>query len=433
MIDISLVREQPDKVRQALRLKQIDERLLDDLIIIDGERRELRQATEAKQAELNKASLQMKTASPEEREAAREGLRLLSDEVKEKSSRLAEIDNQYLILMRQIPNLPDPSVPEGTSDKENVVVRTEGEKPQFTFEPKDHEVLALALDLLDTERAARMSGSKFYFLKNELVILEQAVLRFALDYLKSKGFVVMRVPSMARADAFYGSGHFASPEDAEEGDIYHVERDGVYLAGTAEVGLVNYHAGEILAEADLPLRYCGISTCYRREAGTYGKEARGLYRVHEFNKVEMFSFARPEDSEKEHELLLSLSEDMLKMLGLPYQVVLNCGGDLGLPQAKKWDIETWMAGMDKYGETHSCSNDTDYQAHSLNIRFRRSGAGREKDIEFVHTLNNTGLASPRILIPILENNQQEDGSIKIPSVLLPYTGFDTIHAHPTGQ
>jgi seryl-tRNA synthetase len=192
------------------------------------------------------------------------------------------------------------------------------------------------------------------------------------------------------------------------------------------VGLVNYHAGEILAEAELPLRYVGISPCYRRESGTYGKETRGLYRVHQFNKIEMVTFVRPEDSESEHAMLLSIAEDLLQKLGLSYQVVLNCGGDLGTPQAKKWDIETWMPGMGKYGETHSCSNDTDYQARTLNMRYRHSGEGGEKQIDFLHTLNNTALASPRILIPILENNQREDGSIAMPEVLIPYTGFSEI-------
>ncbi|MCC2631589.1 MAG: serS, partial [Patescibacteria group bacterium] len=420
------LRENPDRVRAAISKKHGDLSLVDRLITIDADRRTLRQETEAKQAEQNGFTDRMAKATPEERDGLRGQLRELSDSIKEAKTRLTELDGEYLVLMRQIPNFPTDDVPEGASDKENVVVKTVGEKPEFSFEPKDHEVLAVALDLLDTERSAKVSGSKFYYLKNELVILEQAVLRFCLDVLKSKGFTIMSVPDLVRAEALYGAGHFSSPEDEIDGDAYKIERDNLFLAGTAEVGLANYHAGEILAEQELPLRYAGISTCFRREAGTYGKETRGLYRVHQFNKVEMFSYVRPEDSEKEHELLLSISEDLLQKLGLSYQVVLNCGGDLGTPQAKKWDIETWMAGMNKYGETHSCSNDTDYQARSLNIRFRRGGKDQEKEIEFVHTLNNTGFASPRILIPILENNQREDGSIAIPEVLIPYTGFNEI-------
>jgi len=426
MIDIKLIREDPDLVRGAITKKHGDLSLVDAVLKIDAERRTLRQETEAKQAEQNKFSAEVAKASEAEREKLRGQLKELSDAIKEGSRRLTELDEQFLIVMRQIPNIPTADVPDGASDKENVVVKTVGEKPVFDFEPLDHEKLAVALDLVDLERAAKVTGSKFYYLKNELVILELAVLRFALDVLKSKGFTVMTVPTMARAEAMYGAGHFSTPEDASEGDAYQLERDELYLTGTAEVALVNYHAGEILAEVELPLRYAGISTCYRREAGTYGKETRGLYRVHQFNKVEMVSYARPEDSHQEHEMLLGLAEDLLQKLGLHYQVVLNCGGDLGTPQSKKWDIETWMPGMGKYGETHSCSNDTDYQARSLNIRFRRSGAGNEKEIEFVHTLNNTALASPRILIAILENYQQKDGSIKVPEVLLPYTGFSEL-------
>lgn len=426
MLDIRLIREQPEVVREAIRFKHCDESVLDRLLDVDERRRTLRQDTELKQAEQNQASQALRNVTDEERDLVREKLRALSETIKSQNARLTELDEEFLALMRQIPNIPSKDVPAGASDKENVVVRTEGAKREFSFTPKDHEQLALALDLLDMERGAKVSGSKFYYLKNELVILEQAVLRYALDRLIAKGFVAMTVPNLVRAEAMYGAGHFSTPEDPLDGDAYAVSRDGLFLAGTAEVGLVNYHAGEILPEGELTLRYAGISTSYRREAGTYGKEARGLYRVHQFNKVEMVALTRPEDSEREHELLLSLVEELMNGLGLPYQVILNCGGDLGLPQVKKWDVEAWMPGMGKYGETHSCSNDTDYQARSLNIRFRRSGSGREKEVGFVHTLNNTAFASPRILIPILENYQQEDGSIMIPEVLVPYTGFREI-------
>jgi seryl-tRNA synthetase len=426
MIDIKIIRDNPELVREGMRKKHADLSVLDRLIGVDAERKAARQNTEAQQAEQNRLSAGMPAAIGEEKDALRARLKELSDKLSSDKTRLAELDEQYLILMRQIPNIPAAEVPEGASDKENVVIRTVGEKREFSFAPKDHEQLARGLDLLETERAAKVSGSKFYYLKNELVILEMAVLRFAADILKAKGFTVMTVPTMVRAEAMFGAAHFATPEDVVDGDAYAVERDNLYLAGTAEVALVNYHAGEILSEGELPLRYAGISACYRRESGTYGKEARGLYRVHQFNKVEMVTFVRPEDSGHEHELLLGIAEDLLQKLDLPYQVVLNCGGDLGTPQAKKWDIETWMPGMGKYGETHSCSNDTDYQARTLNMRFRRTGTGGEKEVEFLHTLNNTAIASPRILIPILENYQLEDGSIAIPEVLIPYTGFSHI-------
>jgi seryl-tRNA synthetase len=426
MIDPKLLREQPDLVRAGIAKKCGDVSLVDQAIVVDTERRTLRLDTETKQAEQNQFSAKMAQATQDEREQLRGQLKTLSDAIQGQKIRLSELDASYLQLMRQIPNIPASEVPDGTSDKQNVVIRTVGEKKHFDFAPKDHEELALSLDLLDTERGVKVAGSKFYYLKNELVILELAVLRFAIDLLKAKGFTVMRVPSLARAEAMYGAAHFATPEDETDGDAYRLERDNLYLTGTAEVSLVNYHAGEILPESELPARYVGLSSCFRREAGTYGKETRGLYRVHEFQKVEMVTYVRPEDSENEHELLLSIAEDMLQKLGLSYQVVLNCGGDLGTPQYKKWDIETWMPGMGKYGETHSCSNDTDYQARTLNTRFRRSGAGAEKEIEFVHTLNNTAFASPRILIPLLETYQLADGSIEVPEVLIPYTGFSHI-------
>jgi seryl-tRNA synthetase len=401
--------------------KGVNQSVLDELLSLDEARRAARSLTEQGQADLNAQSTKMASASPEEREVLREELRTLSDNVKNQERALAELEEKILVLHRQIPNLPDAEVPDGTSDKDNVVIRSEGTKPHFDFEVQDHETLALKLDLLDMERGAKVAGQKFYYLKNELVILEQAVLRWALDIIRAHGFTPMTVPNMARKEAFYGAGHFSTPEDAEDGDAYRLERDELYLAGTAEVGLVNYRAGEILSAEELPLRLGGISAAYRREAGTYGRETRGLYRVHQFNKVEMVSLVLPKDSEAEHARLLGIAEEMLKLLGLHYQVVLNCAGDLGHPQSKKWDIETWMPGMNKYGETHSCSNDTDWQARSLGIRFKS-----DEGTQFVHTLNNTALASPRILVAILENYQQEDGSIKIPDVLIPYTGFSEI-------
>jgi seryl-tRNA synthetase len=421
MLDIKLIREQTDLVRQGMARKGVDQGLLDELLVLDAERKELRAQTEQAQANLNARSAEMAQATPEQREQLRADLRALSDSVKNNERALAELEARLLVLHRQIPNIPDPEVPTGASDKENQVIRTEGRRPDFGFPAKDHEELALALDLLDMERGAKVAGQKFYYLKNELVILEQAVLRWALDMVRAKGFIPMTVPNMARVDAFYGAGHFSSPDDAESGDAYRLERDELFLAGTAEVGLINYHSDEILRFDQLPLRYAGISACYRREAGTYGKETRGLYRVHQFNKVEMVTLVHPNHSQEEHSFLLGIAEELLQHLGLHYQVVLNCSGDLGHPQSKKWDIETWMPGMGKFGETHSCSNDTDWQARSLNIRFRG-----ENGTEFVHTLNNTVLASPRILVAILENYQREDGSVRIPDVLIPYTGFSEI-------
>jgi seryl-tRNA synthetase len=424
MIDIALIREQPEVVRAAILKKHGKVELLDRIIEIDIKRRHARSETEGLQATLNTTSATIPTLQGEEKDVLQKELRELSNRIKTQREELQKLDVSYLEVMRQIPNIPAPEVPDGASDKENVVVKTIGAKPDFSFAPRSHEEICADLDLLDMERGAKVSGAKFYYLKNDLVILEQAVLRWALDRVRAKGFDLLTVPNMVRSEAMYGAGYFSSPEDAIDGDAYAIERDELFLIGTAEVGLVNYHASETLREADLPLRYAGISPCYRREAGTYGKETRGLYRVHQFNKVEMVCFVRPEDSEREHELLLAVAEELLQALGLHYQIVLNCGGDLGTPHYKKWDIETWMPGMQKYGETHSCSNITDYQARTLNMRFRRSTD--EKEVQYLHTLNNTVLASPRILVAILENYQQEDGSVNIPEVLVPYTGFTHI-------
>lgn len=422
MLDPKFIREQPGVVKEGIRKKGGDPALVDQFLLLDAERKSLQQATEGRQAELNTASAQMAQASPESREAMRGELRSLSEAIKVQEKDLADFDQNWLQLVRQIPNIPAEDVPEGASDKENVVIRTEGIKPEFSFEPKDHETLALNLDLLDLERGSKVSGAKFYYLKNELVILEQAIMRFALDTVKEQGFTLMTVPHLARAEAFYGTGHFVTPQDAEDGDAYKVDRDELYMIGTSEIGLVNYRAQETVHASELPLRYAGISPCYRREAGTYGKETRGLYRVHQFNKVEMVSLVKPEDSAAEHDRLLMTAEDMLRKLGFHYQVVLNCGGDLGQPQVKKWDIEVWLPGMKKFGETHSCSNDTDYQARNLNIKYKNA----EGVSTFVHTLNNTALATPRLLVAILENFQEEDGSIRIPEALHSYTGFKKI-------
>lgn len=454
MIDINIIRENPDVVRAGMLKKKCDVAILDRLIIVDKQRRRLIADTEAKQARLNSSSDEMRKLADknlwggsgdlktmgEKRETLRGELKLLSDRVTVLKAELAGVEQEYVELMRQIPNIPSADVPDGATDKENVVIRTVGKAPKFSFTPRSHEEIGLDLDLIDLERGAKVAGSKFYYLKNELVILEMAVMRFAMDVANKKGFMPMTVPNLVRADAMYGAGHFAAPEDQEDGDAYKVDRDELYLAGTAEVGLANYHAGETLAEKDLPLRYAGFSSCYRRESGTYGKETRGIYRVHQFSKIELFVYTKPEDSETEHAFLLKLSEDILGKLGLHYQVVLNCGGDLGLPQSKKWDIETWMPGMGKFGETHSCSNDTDYQARSLNIKFRRDvkkvkanveadeseDIDVKKEVDFVHTLNNTALSSARILIALMENYQRKDGGIDVPEVLWLYTGFKKI-------
>ncbi|MBN1418109.1 MAG: serine--tRNA ligase, partial [Planctomycetes bacterium] len=301
-------------------------------------------------------------------------------------------------------------------DSENVEVRRWGEIPRLDFDWKDHIRLGEMHEWMDFARASRIAGSRTYFLKGDAALLELAVLRFALDRILAKGFVPFIVPDLVKREALFGTGYFPGGEE----QAYACERDGVYLAGTAEVPVTSYHMGEILAEGDLPKRYAGISTCFRREAGTYGKDTKGLYRIHQFQKVEQVVICRDdvEESKRFHEEILWNAEEIVQALELPYRVVNVCGGDLGLGQVQKFDIEVWMPSRKAYGETHSASRFHDFQARRLSLRYR-DGQGK---IHFCHTLNNTVLASPRILIPLLENHQQPDGSIRIPEALAPYMG-----------
>jgi seryl-tRNA synthetase len=423
MIDPKLIRERADVVKAGMQRKQLDTSVVDAWVALDVELRTLRQATEEKQAALNAASKDLATASPDARDAMRVELRALSESIKVQDATVADMERELLVLHRQIANMPADDVPDGLSDADNVVLRHQGDVPVMSFTPQSHEILCERMGLVDTERATKVAGTKFYYLIGELALLEQAVMRYALDTLYRHGFTIMSVPNMVKTDVLFGAGHFSAPEDAERGDAYKIDRDDLFLVGTAEPPLVAFHSGEVLLESELPKRYAALSPAYRREAGTYGRETRGLYRVHQFQKVEMVSLTTPGASPDEHAYLLSISEEILQGLGLHYQVVLNCAGDLGHPQVKKWDIETWMPGMQKYGETHSCSNDGDYQARSLKIRYRTADGATP---QFVHTLNNTALSSARILIAILENYQHEDGSVAIPPVLHQYLPFTEI-------
>lgn len=410
MIDLELLRKNPEAIKEAVLKKHLDVDI-ERILILDAERRTLIARIDEVRAERNQLSIEdMKTKGPE-----------LKLKLKELEDQLSPIEKEFQEKILFLPNNPHFDVPEGKDESENKIIKTVGELPKFDFEPRDHEELVKLLDLADFDRASKVSGHKFYYLKNHAVILEMALLRFAMDFIVKKGFKPMTTPDMARKEAFYGAGHFPPEEDA------YLTTDGLYLAGTAEIGLVNYHAGEIIDA--LPKRYAAFSACFRREAGSHGKVGGGLYRVHQFHKVEMVSLVKPEDSETEHEFLLALAEEFLSELELPYQVVDNCGGELGLPHYRKYDINTYMAGRGGYFETHSCSNDTDFQARRLGIKYQKEDGSKE----YVHTLNNTVIASPRILIPLLENNQQEDGSVKIPKALVPYCGFEEIRIRGRNQ
>jgi len=329
---------------------------------------------------------------------------------------LRDVETTFEALMLRVPNIPSEDVPEGVSEADNIVIKTWGEIPQFDFPPRGHLELGEHLDIIDIPRAVKLAGSRTYFLKHAGVLLEQAVLQFALHSMVRKGFTPMVVPHLVKDEAMVGTAYF--PVGQEQ--TYRLPEDQVNLIGTAEVPVTAYYADEILPEADLPKYLIGLSSCYRREAGTYGKDTRGLYRVHQFQKVEQVVLCvnDPEVSSREHEHILRNAEEMLQALGLPYRVVLVCGGDLGLPQVKKYDIETWMPGRKAYGETHSASKFHDFQARRLRLRYR----DKDGNLRFMHTLNNTVIASPRILIPLLEIYQRADGSVAIPEALQPYMG-----------
>ena len=343
-------------------------------------------------------------------------MKRISARRKELNAELSEIESELAELELLIPNVPDPDVPEGETDADNIEVRRWGEPPKFDFEPRDHLTLGEELDLIDMTRAAKLSGSRMYLLKNEGALLELAVLQFTLNLLAKKGFVPMLVPTLVRREALVGTAYFPGGED----QAYKCEQDVLYLIGTSEVPVTAYHSDEILSHEDLPKLYSGYSTCYRREAGAAGRDTKGLYRIHQFSKVEQVIICKSDvaESKRFHEFILNNAEEVVQALELPYRVVNVCGGDLGVPQIQKFDIETWMPSRDSYGETHSASRFYDYQARRLNLRYRDD----DGKIHYCHTLNNTAIASPRVLIAILENYQLPDGRVRIPEVLREYMG-----------
>ncbi len=414
MLDIAYIREHPEEVKRGAAKKRFQADI-DGLLEVDRQRRETQRRVEDLRAEKNRRSKEIPGLAAEERQAAVAAMRQVDKELKEMEPELARLEKEFEALMLQVPNVPADDVPDGVDDKDNLEVKRWGEPRKFDFEPLDHVALGEKLDIIDFARGSRVGGSRSYFLKNEGALLETALLRWAMDHLVKKGFVPMNVPMLVKPEAMVGGGFLPGGEDS----VYTVDT-GQDLIGTAEVSLVAYHAGEILDQAELPKHYAGFSACFRREAGAAGKDTRGLYRVHQFYKIEQVIICRNdvEESRRQHDFLLSNSEELVQALGLPYRVVYVCGGDLGRPQVRKHDIETWMPGRDGYGETHSCSTIHEFQARRSMIRYR----DKEGKVRYGHTLNNTALASPRILIPILENYQQADGSVVIPEALRPYMG-----------
>jgi seryl-tRNA synthetase len=316
-----------------------------------------------------------------------------------------------------LPNLPHESVPGGKSEEDNVVEREVGDRPDFDFQPKDHVALGEALGLFDSERAAKTSGSRFVYLMKHAVVLELALVRFAIDKLTPKGFAPVVTPVLVREHAMFGTGFLPT----EEHEFYRSERDDLYLIGTSEVALAAMHSDELINENDLPVRYAGFSTCFRREAGTYGKETKGLVRVHQFDKVEQFSFSHPDHSWDEYDQIRANQEEILQALEIPYRVVVMCAGDLGASAAKKVDLEAWLPGAERFMEVTSATNATDYQSRRLQIRTKTKAGNR-----YLHMLNGTACAVGRTIVALLENHQRADGSVAIPEALQPYTGFQEI-------
>lgn len=417
MLDLKFIRSSPEEVKMGVAKKQTDPGIIDEILRLDGEHRKNLARVELLRSERKQISKRQGAPSAEEAERVREEAKQRKEELKNLEQVTSEIKARLEELLLLVPNLPHESVPEGRDESGNVVVREWGEPTSFDFEPRDHLEIAKDLGLLDIERASRISGPRFYYLKGAAVLLEFALVRFALDLLSEKGFIPVVPPVLVKQRIMQGGGYLPGGED----EIYKTVKDDLYLVGTSEQSILGMYTDELLDKSTLPLRYAGFSSCFRREAGSYGKDVRGIFRVHQFDKVEMFSFVAPEDSWPEHEFLLKNEEEIMQALKIPYRVVVMCTGDLGAPAAKKYDIEAWMPGENRYRETHSTSNCTDFQARRLNIRFRRdSGTG------FVHTLNGTAVAVGRTLIAIWENYQQKDGSVLIPEALRPYLKFDRI-------
>ncbi|MCK6596104.1 MAG: serine--tRNA ligase [Bacteriovoracaceae bacterium] len=420
MLDIKFIRENSDVVKKACSLKNINLNL-DEILRLDKEIVQLRQEEQAHLTSKNALTAKIPKASAEERPSLIQESKALDEKVKIIKPQIEKIEKELTDLMYLVPQIPSPKAPIGKDDGDNVEVKKWGELPKFDFTPLDHVQLLEKNNWADFERIAKVSGSRSYSLKNEMVLVELAMHRMAMDKLMSKGFTLVSVPAFAREEALYGTGHFPNGRD----QAYFIPEQNVYLAGTAEVQINSLHAGEMLKESDLPLLYAGYSPCFRSEAGSYGRDVRGLIRVHQFMKVEQYILCKndPTESERWHQILLETSEEIVKDLELPYRIVECCTGDMGAGKVRMYDVEAWVPSEQKYRETHSCSSLHDWQARRTNVRYRDN----EGKVQYVHTLNNTAIATPRILVPFLENHQMADGKIRIPKALRPYlTGQEFI-------
>lgn len=429
MLDYRFIKDNLEAVKKNIIDRNMDPAKADaDLVVkLFDERTALTTELQNLQQKRNANAAAMKQKlDPETRAKYIEEGKNIKDAVSSAESKLSELEVKLEETGRQIPNMANPEVPVGKVDTENLEVKKVGQPRKFDFKPKSHVELGESLDLIDFERGTKVSGAKFYYLKNEAVFLEQSLIMYALNILRKHGFTTFITPDIAREEILKGIGF--NPR-GNESNVYAIEDEGTCLVATAEITLGGYHSGEILDKSKLPLMYCGLSHCFRREAGAAGQFSKGLYRVHQFDKVEMFVYCLPEQSDSLHEKLRLIEEEIFSGLGLPFRVVDTCTGDLGAPAYRKWDLEAWMPGRadenhpdGDYGEVTSTSNCTDYQARRLNVKYHDDD-GKNK---YVHMLNGTAVAVGRAMLSILENYQNEDGSVTIPEVLVPYCGFDKI-------
>jgi seryl-tRNA synthetase len=414
MLDLKLIRSDPERVKAA-RARRGAADPIDELLALDARRRELLPEIEGAQAERKALSKQVGEAKQRGGDAAEpiERVGELKEKIEAGKAELEKVEAELDEVAATLPNLPDPDAPDGMTEEDAVVLREVGERPSFDFEPRDHLELGTALGLIEMEAAARLSGSRFAYLKGDLVLLELALVRFAIDVAGAEGHEPVVPPVLVREEALFGTGFLPGDRD----QIYEVPKDDLFLVGTSEVSLAALHAGQVLEADELPLRYAGLSTCFRREAGAAGRDTRGIFRVHQFDKVEMFSFVEPSASAAEHERLLAIEERILGELEIPYRVVSIAAGDLGAPAAKKYDCEAWIPSQGRYRELTSCSNTTDYQARRLACRYRPAGGEAPRA---VHTLNGTALAVGRTMIALIENRQERDGGFTLPNTLHSY-------------
>jgi seryl-tRNA synthetase len=415
VLNLNFIRDNADSVRQAAAAKNVTLDI-DLLLALDGEVREAKTCVDTLRARRNEISGRFKDASPEERKELGAQSKLIASEIASTEELLKGRDAELNALLLRVPNIPWEGAPVGPDETANVVIRTEGTARAFDFTPRNHVELIEMNGWADLARITQVAGSRTYCLKGRLALLEQVLMLWAMQRLAAAGFTLMTVPALARPQAFVGTGHFPGHEE----EAYHIPADDLYLAGTGEIALTSLHSGEILDPERLPILYAGYSPCFRREAGSAGRDVRGLLRVHQFYKLEQYVICRddPDESARWHQQLLGHAEGMLEALEIPYQVIETSTGDMGAGKFRMNDIEAWVPSLGKYRETHSCSTLHDWQARRADLRWR----DEDRKVRFVHTLNNTALASPRILVPLLENHQTAEGRVRLPAALQPMMG-----------